>query len=198
MASLGAPASAASWTSAATRSPSNPIFSAANASSAGAARIPFVCAAKLLGVQRDGGFAEKVLVPARALVRLPDRRGFRHLRRAHARRQHRHAHAHEPRASESGRLGARHRRRPAAWARRPFKSPKNSARASSAPVPPRPNAIWPDNLGAEFVVDSNDPQWPAEVRRITEQARRGSGRGTRRRRCAAENVLIAWRAAERS
>src|ERR1700753_1524603 len=27
---------------------------------------------EILGVQRDGGFAEKVVVPARALVRLPD------------------------------------------------------------------------------------------------------------------------------
>jgi 2-desacetyl-2-hydroxyethyl bacteriochlorophyllide A dehydrogenase len=31
---------------------------------------------ELLGVQRDGGFAERVTVPARALVRLPDAVGF--------------------------------------------------------------------------------------------------------------------------
>ena len=42
---------------------------------------------------------------------LARRRGFRHLRRPDSRRQHRHAHAHQSRASESRRLGARHRRR---------------------------------------------------------------------------------------
>ena len=124
---------------------------------------------QLLGVQRDGGFAEKVVVPARVLVRLPAGVDFDTVRRAHAGGQHRHAHADQSRAGASRRLGAGDGRRE----RRRFGGDTDRqrawARASSAPVRAKPSVSCAKHLGADFVVDTNDPDWPAEVRRITEK-----------------------------
>ena len=121
---------------------------------------------EILGVQRDGGFAEKVVVPARALVRLPAEVDFNTsaaLTLAGSTAMHM--------------LTNRALVRPADWvlviggasgvgsaaiqiARqlggRVISTGSTEAKRSLA-----------HQLGAEFVVDSNQPAWPAEVRSIT-------------------------------
>jgi NADPH:quinone reductase-like Zn-dependent oxidoreductase len=121
---------------------------------------------EILGVQRDGGFAEKVLVPARALVRLPDGVDFdtsAALTLAGSIAMHmltNRAHVNpgdwvlaiggasgvgSAAIQISKQLGAR-----------VISTGSTEAKRKLA-----------QNLGAEFVVDSNDPQWSAEVRKVT-------------------------------
>jgi 2-desacetyl-2-hydroxyethyl bacteriochlorophyllide A dehydrogenase len=121
---------------------------------------------ELLGVNRDGGFAERVVVPARALVKLPDGLDFNAaaaLTLAGSTAMHMLTNRTQVRAGDwvlimgaaSGvgsaaiqiakQLGAR------VIATASTEAKQNLAR----------------KLGAEFVVDLNDPQWPAAVRKTT-------------------------------
>ncbi len=120
----------------------------------------------LLGIQRDGGFAEKVCVPARSLVRLPDAVSFETsaaLTLAGSTAMHM--------------LTDRAQVRPGQWvlaiggASGVGSAAIQIAKGLGARVistgssdEKRQFAL---SLGAEFVVDSNDAGWPAEVRRIT-------------------------------
>ncbi|MBI5774641.1 MAG: zinc-binding dehydrogenase [Verrucomicrobia bacterium] len=121
---------------------------------------------QLLGVQRDGGFAEKVVVPARSLMALPEGVDFESsaaLTLAGSTAMHMITDRAEVRrgdwvlviAGASGvgsaaiqiarELGARVIATASTAAKREFCRP----------------------LGAEFVVDSSAENWPAEVRRLT-------------------------------
>lgn len=121
---------------------------------------------ELLGVQRDGGFAEQVLVPARALVRLPEAVGFETaaaLTLAGSTAMHM--------------LTVRAQVRPGDWvlviggasgvgsaaiqiARqlggRVISTGSTDAKRTLAQA-----------LGAEHVLHGDGPDWPAEVRRLT-------------------------------
>jgi len=120
----------------------------------------------MLGVQRDGGFAEKVAVPSRALVRLPDAVEFTTsaaLTLAGSTAMHMLTNRAQVErgdwvlvvAGASGvgsaaiqiatRLGAR-----------VVSTGSSEAKRSLA-----------KNLGAEFVLDPSNEEWPAEVRKIT-------------------------------
>jgi len=117
-------------------------------------------------VQRDGGFAEKVAVPVRALVRLPEGLAFdtsAALTLAGSTAMHM--------------LTNRTHVRPGDWvlaiggASGVGSAAIQIARSLGARVistgsteAKRKLAL---SLGAEFVVDSNDPAWPAEVRKLT-------------------------------
>src|SRR6185437_10570533 len=115
---------------------------------------------EILGVQRDGGFAEKVLVPARALVRLPEGVGFdtsAALTLAGSTAMHM--------------LTSRARVNPGDWVlaiggasgvgSAAIQIAKQlGARVISTGSNETKRALA-KNLGAEFVVDSNDPKWPA-------------------------------------
>lgn len=124
---------------------------------------------KLLGVQRDGGFAERVLVPATTLVGLPDGVEFTTaaaLTLAGSTAMHMltyRAHVQEGDwvlaiGGNSGvgsaaiqiakQLGAQVVSTGSTEAKRKFAS----------------------DLGADYVVDSSAPDWPAEVRNITQLA----------------------------
>lgn len=121
---------------------------------------------ELLGVQRDGGFAEQVLVPARSLVRLPAGVPFETaaaLTLAGSTAMHMLTNRAEVRrddwvlvmggASGVGSAGiqiARHL----------------GARVISTGST-EPKRELARQLGAEFVVDSNAPDWPAQVRAHT-------------------------------
>lgn len=121
---------------------------------------------RLLGVQRDGGFAEMVSVPENALVRLPAGVDFETaaaLTLASSTAMHMLTHRATVRSGDwvlviggasgvgSGaiqiarQLGARVISTGSTPAKRQFAT----------------------SLGAEHVVDSSDPNWPAEVRQIT-------------------------------
>jgi NADPH:quinone reductase-like Zn-dependent oxidoreductase len=121
---------------------------------------------ELLGVNRDGGFAAKVLVSARALVRLPAGVGFdtsAALTLAGSTAMHMltdRAQVHEGDwvlciggASGVGSAAIQIAKQLGAHV---ISTGSSEAKRSLA-----------KNLGAEFVVDSNDPNWPAEVRKIT-------------------------------
>ncbi|MEK7706904.1 MAG: zinc-binding dehydrogenase [Verrucomicrobiota bacterium] len=125
---------------------------------------------KILGVQRDGGFAEKVVVPARALVRLPPGVDFdtsAALTLAGSTAMHMLTSRAQVRrddwvlvmggASGVGSAAIQIAKRLGA---RVISTASTSAKQTLA-----------HNLGAEFVVDSNKPDWPAEVRKLT--GRRG-------------------------
>jgi NADPH:quinone reductase-like Zn-dependent oxidoreductase len=123
---------------------------------------------ELLGVQRDGGFAEKVLVPARALVRLPAGVEF-------------------DTAAALGLAGStamhmltnRAQVKPGDWvlvmgaASGVGSAAIQIAKGLGARVISTASSDakrdFGKSLGAEFVVDSRDEAWPAEVRRITEK-----------------------------
>jgi NADPH:quinone reductase-like Zn-dependent oxidoreductase len=121
---------------------------------------------QLLGVQRDGGFAEKLCVPERALVRLPDHVDFETssaLTLAGSTAMHMLTHRASVRPGDwvlaiggaSGvgssaiqiakQLGARVISTGSTAAKRQFAT----------------------DLGADNAVDSVNPDWPAEVRRLT-------------------------------
>ncbi len=121
---------------------------------------------QLLGVDRDGGFAEKVAVPASALVRLPDGVSFEAsaaLTLAGSTAMHM--------------LTERVRVQRGDWvlaiggASGVGSAAIQIARALGARVistgSTEEKRTLAQQLGAEFTVDSNDPKWPAEVRRIT-------------------------------
>jgi len=121
---------------------------------------------EILGVQRDGGFAEKVLVPARALVCLPEGVDFdtsAALTLAGSTAMHM--------------LTNRAHVNPGDWVlaiggasgvgSAAIQIAKQlGARVISTGSTEAKRALA-RNLGAEFVVDANDPQWPAEIRKIT-------------------------------
>jgi NADPH:quinone reductase-like Zn-dependent oxidoreductase len=121
---------------------------------------------EILGVQRDGGFAEKVVVPARALVRLPEGVDFdasAALTLAGSTAMHM--------------LTNRAQVKPGDWVlaiggasgvgSAAIQIAKHlGARVISTGSTEAKRALA-RNLGAEFVVDSNDPQWPAEIRKLT-------------------------------
>lgn len=121
---------------------------------------------QLLGVQRDGGFAEKVAVPARALVLLPAGVDFRTsaaLTLAGSTAMHM--------------LTDRTQVRPGDWvlamggASGVGSAAIQIAKELGARVISTGSSEAKRNLatrlGAEFVVDTNNPEWPAEVRHIT-------------------------------
>lgn len=123
---------------------------------------------EILGVQRDGGFAEKVLVPARALVRLPEHVDFdasAALTLAGSTAMHM--------------LTNRAHVNPGDWVlaiggasgvgSAAIQIAKQlGARVISTGSTEAKRALA-KKLGAEFVVDSNDPKWPAEIRKITDK-----------------------------
>jgi NADPH:quinone reductase-like Zn-dependent oxidoreductase len=122
----------------------------------------------LLGVQRDGGFAEEVAVPISALVRLPDEVSFETsaaLTLAGSTAMHM--------------LTERTRVIPGDWvlviggASGVGSAAIQIAKELGARVistgSTEAKRKLAQKLGAEFVVDSTDPKWPAEVRRITEK-----------------------------
>ena len=121
---------------------------------------------EILGVQRDGGFAEKVLVPARSLVGLPegvDYDASAALTLAGSTAMHM--------------LTNRAQVKPGDWVlaiggasgvgSAAIQIAKQlGARVISTGSTDVKRALA-RNLGAEFVIDSNDAQWPAEIRKIT-------------------------------
>ena len=125
---------------------------------------------KLLGVDCDGGFAEKVLVPERTLVRLPTGLEFdtsAALTLAGSTAMHMLTNRAQVKkddwvlvmggASGVGSAGIQIAR-------------KLGARVISTASSEAKRALA-QHLGAEFVIDSSDEKWPLEVRKIT--ARRG-------------------------
>ncbi len=125
---------------------------------------------QLLGVQHDGGFAEKVAVPARTLVRLPagvDFDASAALTLAGSTAMHMLTNRAQVRAGDwvlaiGGASGV-------------GSAASQIARGLGARVISTASAETKRklalSLGAEFVVDSNNPAWPAEVRKLT--AKRG-------------------------
>ena len=124
--------------------------------------------AEILGVQCDGGFAEKVLVPARALVRLPDAVDFdtsAALTLAGSTAMHMltnraHVNAGDWVLAIGGASGVGSAAIQIAkqLGARVISTGSTEAKRTLA-----------KNLGAEFVVDSNDPKWPAEIRKLTDK-----------------------------
>jgi 2-desacetyl-2-hydroxyethyl bacteriochlorophyllide A dehydrogenase len=123
---------------------------------------------ELLGVQRDGGFAEQVLVPARSLVALPAGVDFRTsaaLTLAGSTAMHM--------------LTRRAAVRPGDWvlaiggASGVGSAAIQIARRLGARVlstgSSEPKRALARDLGAEAALDSNDPDWPAEVRQLTQR-----------------------------
>jgi NADPH:quinone reductase-like Zn-dependent oxidoreductase len=121
---------------------------------------------ELLGVQRDGGFAEKVAVPASALVRLPEAVSFdtaAALTLAGSTAMHM--------------LTTRVQVTPADWVlviggasgvgSSAIQIAKELGTRVISTGSSETKRDLAQRLGAEFVVDSNDPTWPKEVRRIT-------------------------------
>jgi 2-desacetyl-2-hydroxyethyl bacteriochlorophyllide A dehydrogenase len=121
---------------------------------------------KLLGVQVDGGFAERVLVPARVLVRLPDEVSFEQsaaLTLAGSTAMHMLTH--------------RTRVEPGQWvlviggASGVGSAAIQIAKALGANVistgSNEEKRKLAESLGADHVVDANDPRWPALVRHLS-------------------------------
>jgi 2-desacetyl-2-hydroxyethyl bacteriochlorophyllide A dehydrogenase len=125
---------------------------------------------ELLGVSRDGGFAEKVVVPERALVRLPDSLDFNTaaaLTLAGSTAMHMLTNRTQVRPSDwilvmggAGGVGSAAIQIAKQLGARVISTGSTEAKRRLA-----------HELGAEFVVDSTDANWPAEVRKLT--ARRG-------------------------
>src|SRR5215469_4462448 len=120
---------------------------------------------EILGVQRDGGFAEKVVVPARALVRLPEGIEFdasAALTLAGSTAMHM--------------LTDRTQVKPGDWvlaiggASGVGSAAIQIAKQLGARVistgSTEAKRVLARHLGAEFVVDSTDARWPAEIRKI--------------------------------
>jgi len=123
---------------------------------------------QLLGVQRDGGFAEKVVVPSRALVRLPA--GVEYdtaaaLTLAGSTAMHMLTNRAEVRPGDwvlamgaaSG-VGSAAIQIAKHLGARVITTASNEAKRDLG-----------KRLGADFIVEAHDPAWPAEVRRITEK-----------------------------
>jgi NADPH:quinone reductase-like Zn-dependent oxidoreductase len=121
---------------------------------------------EILGVQRDGGFAEKVVVPTRALTRLPDGVDFdtsAALTLAGSTAMHMLTNRAQVREGDwvlaiGGASGV---------GSAAIQIAKHlGARVISTGSTEAKRALA-QHLGAEFVVDSNDANWPAEIRKIT-------------------------------
>lgn len=121
---------------------------------------------ELLGVTRDGGFAERVVVPARTLVRLPANVDFRTsaaLTLAGSTAMHMLTNRAQVREGDwvlaiGGASGV---------GSAAIQIAKESgARVISTGSSDTKRALA-SQLGAEFALDSNDANWPAEVRKIT-------------------------------
>ena len=123
---------------------------------------------RMLGVDCDGGFAEKVLVPARSLVRLPEGVDFdtsAALTLAGSTAMHMLTNRTEVRPGDwvlaigaaSG-VGSAAIQIAKALGARVVATASSEAKRDLAA-----------RLGADFIVDSTDAQWPAEVRRITDK-----------------------------
>ncbi|MCW5553757.1 MAG: zinc-binding dehydrogenase [Verrucomicrobiae bacterium] len=121
---------------------------------------------EILGVQRDGGFAEKVLVPARSLVRLPGELAFETsaaLTLAGSTAMHMLTNRASVRAEDwvlviGGASGV------GSAAIQIAKQLGATVISTGSTDAKRALAA---KLGAEFVVDSTRPDWPAEVRKLT-------------------------------
>lgn len=125
---------------------------------------------QILGVQRDGGFAEKVVVPVRALVRLPAGMDFETsaaLTLAGSTAMHMLTNRAQVRAGDwvlviggaSG-VGSAAIQIAKQLGARVISTGSTEAKRALA-----------QKLGAEFVVDSTSESWPAEIRKFT--SRRG-------------------------
>ncbi|MCU0784041.1 MAG: zinc-binding dehydrogenase [Verrucomicrobia bacterium] len=123
---------------------------------------------ELLGVQRNGGFAEKVVVPAHALVRMPAGVDFdtsAALSLAGSTAMHMLTNRAQVRqgdwvlvmggASGVGSAAIQIARQLGA---RVISTGSTEAKRSLA-----------QHLGAEFILDANDTNWPAEVRKLTKR-----------------------------
>ena len=125
---------------------------------------------ELLGVQRDGGFAERVVVPATSLVRLPEAVSFETsaaLTLAGSTALHMLTdRAQVKRGDWVLVIGGASGVGSAAIQIAKHLGARVIATASS-----EAKAALAQDLGAEFVVDATNPKWPAEVRRLT--AKRG-------------------------
>jgi 2-desacetyl-2-hydroxyethyl bacteriochlorophyllide A dehydrogenase len=123
---------------------------------------------EILGVQRDGGFAEKVLVPARALVRLPAGVDFNTsaaLTLAGSTAMHMLTNRAQVRAGDwilvvGGASGV-------GSAAIQIAKHLGGRVISTGSTEPKRNLA--QQLGAEFVLDPADANWPKEVRRITDR-----------------------------
>jgi NADPH:quinone reductase-like Zn-dependent oxidoreductase len=121
---------------------------------------------ELLGIQRDGGFAEKVVVPARSLVRLPAGLNFETaaaLTLAGSTAMHMLTNRAQVRAGDwvlaiGGASGV-------GSAAIQIAKELDARVISTGSTETKRNLA--KQLGADFVLDSNDPNWPAEVRKIT-------------------------------
>ena len=121
---------------------------------------------QLLGVQRDGGFAEKVVVPARALVRLPAGVDFdtaAALTLAGSTAMHMLTNRTQVREGDwvlaigaSSGVGSAAIQIAKGLGARVISTGSTEAKRDLG-----------KHLGADFVVDSTQPDWPAEVRQIT-------------------------------
>jgi 2-desacetyl-2-hydroxyethyl bacteriochlorophyllide A dehydrogenase len=123
---------------------------------------------QILGVQRDGGFAEKVAVPARSLVRLPAGVDFdtsAALTLAGSTAMHMLTNRAQVRPGDwvlviggaSG-VGSAAIQIARQLGGRVISTGSTEAKRKLA-----------QELGAEFALDSNAPSWPVEVRKITEK-----------------------------
>jgi NADPH:quinone reductase-like Zn-dependent oxidoreductase len=121
---------------------------------------------ELLGIQRDGGFAEKVVVPARSLVRLPVGLNFETaaaLTLAGSTAMHMLTNRTQVRAGDwvlaiAGASGV---------GSAAIQIAKELGAYVISTGSTESKRILSKKLGADFVLDSNDPNWPAEVRKIT-------------------------------
>jgi len=121
---------------------------------------------RLLGVDCDGGFAEQVVVPASSLARLPDSVSFETsaaLTLAGSAAMHMLTNRAQVKDGDwvlvmGGASGV------GSAAIQIAKG--HGARVISTGSSPEKRQLA-QRLGAEFAVDSNDPKWPIEVRRIT-------------------------------
>lgn len=123
---------------------------------------------ELLGVQRHGGFAEKVVVPLSALVRMPGKVSFENsaaLTLAGSTAMHMLTNRVKVRQGDwllviAGASGV------GSAAIQIAKQLFAYVITTGSTEPKRELA---KKLGADFVVDSSQPDWPAEVRKITEK-----------------------------
>jgi NADPH:quinone reductase-like Zn-dependent oxidoreductase len=121
---------------------------------------------ELLGIQRDGGFAEKVVVPARSLVRLPVGLNFETaaaLTLAGSTAMHMLTNRAQVRVGDwvlaiGGASGV-------GSAAIQIAKELDARVISTGSTETKRNLA--KQLGADFVLDSNDSNWPAEVRKIT-------------------------------
>ncbi len=125
---------------------------------------------QLMGVQRDGGFAEKVVVPVRGLVRLPEGVRFETaaaLTLAGSTAMHMLTNRTQVRAGDWVLVigGASGVGSAAVQIARQLGAHVITTASSEA------KKAFASALGAEFVVDSTRESWPTEVRKIT--AKRG-------------------------